>query len=869
MFARRALRLFIFLLLGGWSGLSSAVATEKEGALPLAFFEKLEQQKTPAEQDALIRSAGAAQNEAALRRQLLTRAYDLTLKGDYPRAEIDAGIALRLALSAHAEEDAAEAQIKIAFSRRESGDLNGALNAINAALAFYEAHPEIERGLISAHQARGIIYLCQSDFARALNSLQRALALSEKIKHREGIIPALNSIGEVYRTQGQPQRAVEYYERARQVVGDDAAWNMAYIFNNLGMAYAALGDFKQAIENVSRARAVAERVGFRPRVETSLAVLGDLQLQQNHLAEAEDYYTQSRKLAEELHDAPGAARAILGTATVASARGENEAALHKAQDAADRSRALGQLDQVVPALTLSGRALCALGRDEEARGAFEGAIAAVEEMRGQVAGGEVERETFFARQIEPYHELIRLLVRQKRNTEALAMAEKASARVLLDITSGGRAEMNSVLNEVERQTLRVLEAAAAAAQREGGNEARRREIERSRENFEATVEAAHPELRRTALPAPLASLAQVGPLLGGGKNALLRFVVTNDESFLFLLTRSAESSEPALEVFSLGKKRAELARLTNDFRTRLAARSVAWEKPARDFYDLLLRPVEARLHGLESLVIVPDGPLWELPFQALEKEAGHPLLIDYKIRYAPSLTLLDQPAPPAPAATPGHQLLAFVNPALRAAEKAADPRLTALLGNDWQPLPQTEKQAPALQEIYPAPGGQVFVGAEAREEVFKEKAAGSDLLHFAMHGVLDDRAPLYSYLLFSQLNLAPGEDGRLEARELINLKLHARLAVLCGCETARGQVTAGEGVIGLSWGFFVAGCPATIVSQWKVDSASSTPLMVELHRQLHDGVDNAAALRQASLELRKDARYRHPFYWAPFVLVGR
>lgn len=102
----------------------------------------------------------------------------------------------------------------------------------------------------------------------------------------------------------------------------------------------------------------------------------------------------------------------------------------------------------------------------------------------------------------------------------------------------------------------------------------------------------------------------------------------------------------------------------------------------------------------------------------------------------------------------------------------------------------------------------------------------------------------------------------------MQLRLHARLAVLCGCETARGEVTAGEGVIGLSWGFMVAGCPATIVSQWKVDSASSTPLMVTLHQQLHAGVEKAEALREASLALRKDERYRHPFYWAPFVLVG-
>ena len=208
-----------------------------------------------------------------------------------------------------------------------------------------------------------------------------------------------------------------------------------------------------------------------------------------------------------------------------------------------------------------------------------------------------------------------------------------------------------------------------------------------------------------------------------------------------------------------------------------------------------------------------------------------------------------------------------MNPSLDDPKSSAS--RVALRPRAWEPLPQTEPQARELEKIYPAPAGKVLVGAEAREKIFKQEAPSAGILHFATHGVLDDRAPLFSYPLFSQVNLPADEDGRLEARELVQLRLHARLAILCGCETARGEVTAGEGVIGLSWGFMAAGCPATIVSQWKVDSASSTPLMVELHRQLHGGAENAEALRTASLALRKDERYRHPFYWAPFVLIGR
>src|SRR5205807_640403 len=99
--------------------------------------------------------------------------------------------------------------------------------------------------------------------------------------------------------------------------------------------------------------------------------------------------------------------------------------------------------------------------------------------------------------------------------------------------------------------------------------------------------------------------------------------------------------------------------------------------------------------------------------------------------------------------------------------------------------------------------------------------------------------------------------------------------VLSACETARGRVTAGEGVIGLAWAVFVAGCPATVVSQWKVDSASTTELMLEFHRRLRTqtvkastDASTARALQQAAIKLLRSNEYSHPFYWAAFVVVG-
>ena len=142
------------------------------------------------------------------------------------------------------------------------------------------------------------------------------------------------------------------------------------------------------------------------------------------------------------------------------------------------------------------------------------------------------------------------------------------------------------------------------------------------------------------------------------------------------------------------------------------------------------------------------------------------------------------------------------------------------------------------------------------------------MLHLATHGILNDASPMYSHLVLSAEGGSGEEDGLLEAWEVIDLDLEADLAVLSACETGRGRVGAGEGMIGLSWAFFVAGCPTTVVSQWQVESASTTELMLAFHRNLMKGESKAQALRSAALKLLGDRRYRHPFYWAGFVVIG-
>jgi CHAT domain-containing protein len=132
---------------------------------------------------------------------------------------------------------------------------------------------------------------------------------------------------------------------------------------------------------------------------------------------------------------------------------------------------------------------------------------------------------------------------------------------------------------------------------------------------------------------------------------------------------------------------------------------------------------------------------------------------------------------------------------------------------------------------------------------------------------------LNSYLLLAKTEDETENDGLLHAREIIDLNLDADLAVLSACETGSGRISPGEGVIAMSWAFLVAGTRSVVVSQWRVNSASTSRLMKSLYQGLTSQNDpnsqnKSLALREASLHLLKDRRYHHPFYWAGFVLVS-
>jgi CHAT domain-containing protein len=258
------------------------------------------------------------------------------------------------------------------------------------------------------------------------------------------------------------------------------------------------------------------------------------------------------------------------------------------------------------------------------------------------------------------------------------------------------------------------------------------------------------------------------------------------------------------------------------------------------------------------------------------------LLEQYAIYYSPSLSVLREmhrrrdarTAAPQVSTSSSHKgagLFALGNPVLGGANIA---RAEATRDEPLSPLPSAEREVNALGQLYGREQSRVLIGPQAREATVKMEAGKYRVLHFATHALLDDRNPMYSRILLASEAEGSLEDGLLEAWEVMKLDLSAELVVLSACQTARGRVAAGEGVIGMSWALFVAGCPTVVVSQWQVDSARSTELMIEFHRHLigaraagRRAPTKAEALQQAALKLLHGP-YNHPAYWAGFILIG-
>jgi CHAT domain-containing protein len=288
--------------------------------------------------------------------------------------------------------------------------------------------------------------------------------------------------------------------------------------------------------------------------------------------------------------------------------------------------------------------------------------------------------------------------------------------------------------------------------------------------------------------------------------------------------------------------------------------------------------------SIKNLIVIPDKILSYLPFEALiihgKHNSGHPsdriLFEDYDISYAPSASSLISLRDRRAEGDAGDDLLLIGNPILdrpvnkiQGEKRGDDVFVEYYLGNSYilRPLQFASREMEFISRLM-APGtARIMSGSEATKDKIKQVSLGKyDVLHFATHSLLDEIVASRSALLLSK-NPQSDEDGFLQVREIYNMKLNADLVVLSACQTARGKMEKGEGILGLCRAFLCSGARSVVASLWNVNDESTSQFMQKFYGFLTDGKTIQESLRLTKLYMCNSNKWR-PCHWATFVLIG-
>lgn len=743
-------------------------------------------------------------------------------------------------------EQAAQALVHLADLDRQSARWQDALTCYRQALQL-----AILKGSAKATALNVVasLYVSLKQFHFATEYHRQALRLAQQTRDKANEVTALAGLAAVNIEQGQAASALTLLEKARLIAQQVKDYKTtATLFFTSGRAYQRQGQKDKSYSAIEQALTFYDKAGDQEGRILALCLLSDLNQAADQPQAALTQATQALRLAS-----------VLRT-------GETQWRAHLAM--ARAQRALGQTDEAIKSYYRS--------------------YGMVEKQRLVDVSVDAFRVALLSERQAPYRELAGLWVEHGRIDEAFLVIERARARATLDLLAQSRSRETAATPSASAEKLRTLtdrvnrlrielRSAELSAQQLALRQAELTEALQQLEEVRWEVERPKP------FTTPI-DLRQTQKLLQPDA-VLLEFALGKQQSYVWFITDKEATCAPLPGQQEIEEKvRSYLSIVTTRPSNRQMERAIARQKKSGDeIFRLLLGQFAGKLQAGQQLIVVPDGLLYYLPFGSLVRE-GRYLIESHTISYAPSASVLNLLRQTGETADVQEQmeLLAFGDPVSGSLLKAGNgsrkgTEADAMTGEFWTasrlrfpPLPNTRNEVQAISELFPPDQQRIYLGAKMTEEALKrESLERYRRLHFATHSLIDEQMPSRSGIVMSPGEEAK-EDGFLDLAEITALRLNCDLVVLSACRTGRGQLVSGEGVVGLTRAFLYAGTRRVTVSLWDVSDLSTARLMTDFHRHLNARLAPAAALRQAKLEMLARGRAaRHPYYWAPFVLVGK
>jgi CHAT domain-containing protein/Tfp pilus assembly protein PilF len=787
---------------------------------------------------------------------------------------------------------------------RYEGNYKKALEIYKKALALF-LEMDGPGGMGYTYWSMGTIYRISGDYGKELETYEKVLSLFKKIGDPRGMGNTYHSMGNIYLRMGNNIKALEMFNKALALyMKTGNPLEQAKTYRSIGDFYFEINDDSMAMEMYKKALSRFEKADNPLGQSNTYMSIGDLFRRKGNYLHALNMYKRARFFYEAVN--------ILHSFGVSSSKmgemhlklGDNLKAFEMYEEALRIYKKIGAVENEAIVLNKKANLFKMTGRKKEAVKLYEEGISRLERVRSQVYFSEMKRN-YLQRVINHYENAVLFMLQNQYPSKAFYYTEAMKARSFLDQLAEGLVKLEKGIEpglktkqDILINRLSILNSQILRETRKLGESSKLDDLKKELKKVEAELDDIKRKIRfknplyvSVRYPQPI-TVPQLQQKVLKKNEVILEYFISKNDVYCFVITSKI------FRVKKLNLSKEVLESKVKSFRDHIISfqtrdRTVRkeMEQLALQLYESLLAPFDEVVKG-KILIIIPDGILAVLPFEALKVKQGKDIYFlaeKYRVKYVQSASVLNILRTHYKKKDRGKKFIGFGDPVYdyfdftgnKNESKTISPKIKKdsyrvmifrsqfeKKSGTFSRLEQSGNEVKEIGDIFQAKQSQAktLLRLKAREEETKgDKLTDYGYIHFSAHGILDDK---FQAIVLSQI---PGasEDGFLTIDEIMNCRYNARLVVLSACNTGLGIIERGEGVTGLTRAVMYAGTPAVIASLWAVDDNATKELMVRFYRyMLEENLSKEEALRKAKLDLIKSEKHASPAYWSAFVMYG-